>query len=68
MSDLHNVRKDQENSHSSRPYWKRAHRDWRFWAGVILMFAAIAMYVMSENESLRFGRGSQQPRSDVGGK
>ena len=68
MSDNHNRRKEQESSHSSNPFWKRAHRDWRFWAVVLLMFAAIAMYVISENESLRFGRRSQQPRSDIGGK
>jgi hypothetical protein len=29
------------------PYWKRMHRDWRFWIGAILMFAAIGIYVMS---------------------
>jgi uncharacterized membrane protein len=65
MSNNHNIQRDHE---SNRPYWKRAHRDWRFWAGVVLMLAAIAMYVMSENESLRFGKHSQQPQSDVSGK
>jgi hypothetical protein len=29
------------------PYWKRMHLDWRFWVGAILMFAAIAIYVLS---------------------
>ena len=33
--------------HSS--YWKRAHRDWRFWVGVISMLAAIIIYVMSDD-------------------
>ena len=28
-----------------RPYWKRAHQDWRFWIGVLLMLAAIMIYV-----------------------
>jgi hypothetical protein len=32
-----------------RPYWKRAHHDWRFWIGLALMLAAITIYVMSEN-------------------
>jgi hypothetical protein len=35
-----------------RPYWKRAHHDWRFVAGMVLVFAAIAFYVMSDNLSL----------------
>ncbi|MEO7996086.1 MAG: hypothetical protein ABI852_01510 [Gemmatimonadaceae bacterium] len=30
-------------------YWKRAHTDWRFWVGVVLMLGAMAVYVMSEN-------------------
>jgi len=34
------------------PYWKRAHRDWRFWVGMCLTFAAIAMYVMSDDLAL----------------
>jgi hypothetical protein len=29
------------------PYWRRAHRDWRFIAVVVLMLAAIATYVMT---------------------
>jgi hypothetical protein len=29
------------------PYWRRMHRDWRFWIGAILMSAAIAVYVLS---------------------
>jgi len=31
------------------PYWKRMHRDWRFWAGAVLMIAALAIYVLSED-------------------
>jgi hypothetical protein len=27
------------------PYWKRAHRDWRFWVAAIFLFAAIGVYV-----------------------
>lgn len=29
------------------PYWKRMHRDWRFWVGAVLMAAALAVYVLS---------------------
>jgi hypothetical protein len=29
------------------PYWKRMHRDWRFWVGAVFMFAALAIYVLS---------------------
>ena len=35
--------------HADRPYWKRAHRDWRFWVGVILMLAAMSMFVMNRD-------------------
>ncbi|MEO8049505.1 MAG: hypothetical protein ABI833_03745 [Acidobacteriota bacterium] len=31
------------------PYWKRAHHDWRFWIGLVLMLVAISIYVLSEN-------------------
>jgi hypothetical protein len=37
-----------ENSHQGpRPYWKYAHRDWRIWFFVILMLAAMAIYLMT---------------------
>jgi len=29
------------------PYWKRMHRDWRFWTGAVLMAAAVVIYVMT---------------------
>jgi hypothetical protein len=31
------------------PYWRRMHRDWRFWVCALLMFAAISVYVLSGN-------------------
>jgi len=34
------------------PYWKRAHRDWVFWLGMVLMLSAIAIYVMSDDLSM----------------
>lgn len=36
-----------------RPYWKRAHRDWRFWVAVVIMLAAMIVYVSSQNLSWR---------------
>jgi len=29
------------------PYWQRAHKDWKFWVGVVMIFAAIAVYVVT---------------------
>jgi len=34
------------------PYWKRAHHDWRFWVGIICMFAAITVYVITDDLAL----------------
>jgi hypothetical protein len=34
------------------PYWKRAHRDWRFWVAVCFLFAAIAVYVVTVDLAL----------------
>jgi hypothetical protein len=39
----HNVDREQ------RPYWKRAHHDWRIWVALFFMFAAIAIYVLSDD-------------------
>jgi hypothetical protein len=32
-----------------RPYWRRAHHDWRFWIGLILMLVAISVFVLSDD-------------------
>jgi hypothetical protein len=29
------------------PYWRRMHRDWRFWIGAFFLAVAIAIYVLS---------------------
>jgi hypothetical protein len=34
------------------PYWKRGHHDWKFWFAMLMMFAAIGIYVMSDNLAL----------------
>ena len=33
----------------TRPYWRRAHHDWRFWVGMGFMLAALAIYVLSDD-------------------
>ena len=59
---------DGEHVHHDRsPYWRRAHRDWRFWVGLFLMFAAISIYVMSDDLSL-VPRTQPQPVSSTGQK
>jgi hypothetical protein len=35
-----------------RPAWRRIHRSWPFWLGMVLVTAAITMYVMSDNLAL----------------
>jgi len=43
---------DRDDVHRDhRPYWKRAHRDWRFWIAVLLMLACMSAYVMSNDLS-----------------
>jgi hypothetical protein len=39
----------QEKLNTSRVYWKRAHRDWRFWVFFVLMLTGIIVYVMSDD-------------------
>ena len=47
-------------------YWKRAHRDWRVWVGLFFMFAAIIIYVLSEDLAwMPSGRSRQPPSSAV---
>jgi hypothetical protein len=43
------------------PYWKRAHADWRFWVGVMLMFVAMIIYVMSGDLAWRPDLQPRQP-------
>lgn len=39
-----------------RPYWRRAHHDWRFWIGLILMLVAISIFVLSDDLGFPFLR------------
>jgi hypothetical protein len=42
----------QVNNPDKQPYWKRAHRDWVFVLGMVLVFLAIGTYVFSDDLSL----------------
>lgn len=43
-----------------KPSWKSAHLDWRFQLALVLMFAAIIIYVMSDGLSF-LPRGEPRP-------
>ena len=47
--------------HDHNPYWKRAHRDWRFWVGVVAMLLAMTIFVMSNNLAFRPGAQTVSP-------
>lgn len=51
--------------HSRRPYWKHAHRDWRFWVAVFFVFAALTIYVLSDDLALVPRSHRNQPQSDA---
>jgi len=44
-----------------RPYWTRAHRDWRVWVALFFCLAAIAIYVLSNDLSFFPSGVRQQP-------
>ena len=50
------------------PYWKRAHRDWRLWVGLIFMLVAIGIYVFTVDLSIRPANQPQQPVPNAAGK
>lgn len=53
----------------SVPYWKRAHRSWIFYVGIVLMLTAIMAYVMSFDLAWRPRVGTAQPTpADAVGK
>jgi hypothetical protein len=54
--------------HGRRPYWTRAHRDWRVWVGVVLMLAAMIIYLMTDDLAWRPRIQSQPPLSSAVGK
>jgi hypothetical protein len=44
-----------------RPYWTRAHRDWRVWVALFFCLAAITIYVLSDDLSFFPSGVRQQP-------
>jgi len=44
---------------NGRPYWTRAHRDWRVWVALFFCLAAITIYVLSNDLSF-FPSGVRQ--------
>jgi hypothetical protein len=44
---------DDTGGHGRRPYWKRAHRDWRIWFCTIMMLAAMLAYVATGAADVR---------------
>jgi len=54
--------------HDHHPYWKRVHRDWRVWAAVFVMLAAMIIYVMSNDLAWRPRSQPKQPLSGTIGK
>jgi hypothetical protein len=50
-----------ELHHGHRPYWKRAHRDWRIWFCVIVMLFAMLVYVATGG--LRWRLQGQSPQA-----
>jgi len=49
--------------HRDGPYWRRAHHDWRFWIGMVLMLTAIAIYVLSDDLAFLPRNRPRQPVS-----
>ncbi len=59
----HTAAGEHKHHHEHHPASQRKglHRDWRAWVVVLLMLAAMAAYVLSDDEALQPGGGIQQP-------
>ena len=64
MRNHHSHGADHDRVHHT-PAWMRLHHDWRFWIAVILMFAAMMIYVTSGDLAWR---PRLQPQSGAVGK
>jgi hypothetical protein len=49
--NMHVSEELERGHHEHRPYWKRAHHDWRFWVALVLMLAAMFIYLMTDDLS-----------------
>jgi hypothetical protein len=52
--------KPRDHGHARHHFWKHAHRDWRVWCAVVLMLACMAIYLMTDDLSLGWGRHAHQ--------
>lgn len=57
--------KPRDHEHPRHHFWKRAHKDWRVWGAVVLMFALIMVYVMTNSLSLRPSKSAVQPTPEA---
>jgi hypothetical protein len=48
----------------NRPYWKRAHQDWRLWIAAFFIFVAMVIYVLTDNLSL-LPRNQSSPQAST---
>jgi hypothetical protein len=68
-NDKHH-RHGSENGNMHQPHtpaWMRLHHDWRFWVAVVLMFAAMIIYLASDDLAWRPGiRSHGLPPPTVG--
>jgi hypothetical protein len=56
------------HAQQARPYWMRAHRDWRFWVGVACLAVALFVYITSVDLSLVPGRHHRQHQTIPAGQ
>jgi hypothetical protein len=54
--------------HSHSYYWQRAHRDWRLWVAVVLMFGAMIIYLTTEDLAWRPRLRPQAPLPNAVGQ
>jgi hypothetical protein len=49
-------------------YWKRAHRDWWFWVGLVLTLTVITLYVLRDGLPFLPHRQPRQPLAGAVGQ
>jgi hypothetical protein len=70
MNELEHPRHEPDSNrskgkHGHSSYWRFAHHDWRFWLGLVLIFGAMFIYLMTQDLSWR--PALQTPTSQAGG-
>lgn len=53
--------KNHSQHHQQSKPKTQPHKDWRVWTAIILMLAAMFVYVMTDDESLQPGGATQAP-------